>query len=80
MSNRLSRLTRFAYYQDGIAYRKSSFSNTSCVSVGVVKDANGEVTGVKVGDTKNPSNQPHDYTVEEWKAFLASAKSGGFDI
>lgn len=58
-----------------VAFTKSSFCTLdACVEVG--HDAG----DVLVRDSKHPETQPLRFTAEEWRAFLAGARDGGFDI
>lgn len=57
-------------------WRKSSFSSeqTNCVEFRRVAD------GVEVRNSKRPDAGTVAYTDSEWKAFLAGAKAGEFDL
>ncbi|MGH3948241.1 MAG: DUF397 domain-containing protein [Pseudonocardiaceae bacterium] len=57
-------------------WRKSSYSGSesACVEVKITDD------GVLVRDTKDRSKPAHSYTHPEWRAFIAGAKDGEFDI
>lgn len=57
-------------------WRKSSFSGkqTNCVEFRRTDD------GVEVRNSKRPEAGTIGYTVEEWRAFIAGAKAGEFDI
>ncbi|WP_203824522.1 DUF397 domain-containing protein [Actinoplanes palleronii] len=58
-----------------LPWRTSSFcNNTSCVEVAVTPDF------VAVRDSKNLQLQALTYTTEEWRQFIAGAKSGEFDV
>ncbi|MGW9478322.1 DUF397 domain-containing protein [Saccharomonospora azurea] len=58
------------------AWRKSSFSaaQTNCVEFRRTPD------GVEVRNSKRPEAGTVAYTDSEWKAFIAGAKNGEFDI
>jgi uncharacterized protein DUF397 len=61
-----------------LRWRKSSFSGNgggSCVEVG--QDADGMIL---VRDTKDRSQPMHRYTPDEWRAFVAGARNGEFDL
>jgi uncharacterized protein DUF397 len=57
-------------------WRKSSRSNGQgdCVEVAEVMDAIG------VRDSKDPTGSVLTFTVAEWRAFVAGAKDGEFDL
>lgn len=78
-NNCIPNLSQYAYSVDGVTYYKSSFSNNSCVTVGMEKDEKGKVVAIKVGDSKHPHDPPKTYTVAEWEAFLSAARAGGFE-
>lgn len=54
-------------------WRKSSFSNNSCVETAAYRG------GVAVRDSKNPTAGFLVYTPDEWRAFLAGVRNGEFD-
>lgn len=59
------------------AFRKSSFSgadNPACVEVGFV------TAEVMLRDSKDQGGPVLRFTTDEWKAFLAGAKAGEFDL
>jgi hypothetical protein len=60
-----------------IAFKKSSFSthNGACVEAAL----SGAGT-VFVRDTKDRSKPAHEYTYDEWDAFIQGAKAGEFDL
>jgi hypothetical protein len=62
----------------GAAWRKSSYSGTNggnCVEVA------GNLPGiVAVRDSKNPDGPTLAFTTDEWRAFLAGASAGEFDL
>ncbi|HXL88606.1 MAG TPA: DUF397 domain-containing protein [Streptosporangiaceae bacterium] len=61
-----------------LRWRKSSFSGnggTSCVAVGQGDDGT-----VHVCDTKDWTRPAHQYTQEEWRAFVAGVRNGEFDL
>jgi hypothetical protein len=56
-------------------WRKSSYSgNNGCVEVGLAGDQ------VVVRDSKDRSGPALRFTPEEWRAFLAGARDGEFDL
>lgn len=56
-------------------WRTSSFCSTgSCVEVAMTAGL------ILVRDTKKPDQPPLMYTKEEWRDFIAGAKSGEFDV
>lgn len=64
----------------GVSWRISSFSNnagTSCVEAGPLGDGSGRVA---VRHSHHPEGSVVVYTREEWKAFVAGARSGEFDF
>jgi hypothetical protein len=73
-----------------VGYRKSSFSGIDCIEVGWTKSsASGancvevsaaEADTVLVRDTKDRSKPPHEFTREEWIAFVKGVKAGEFDL
>lgn len=58
------------------AWRKSSRSNGSgaCVEVAAVDGV------IAVRDSKNPTGPALVFTAAEWKAFVAGARDGEFDL
>jgi len=62
-------LTRAAWYKS-----TRSSGNGNCVEVAVVDDA------VGVRDTKDRSGPVLVFTASEWRAFIAGAKDGEFDL
>jgi Domain of unknown function (DUF397) len=62
-----------------LRWRKSSYSGnggTSCVEVGQADDGM-----ILVRDTKDHCHGPvHRYTAAEWRAFVAGARDGEFDL
>jgi Domain of unknown function (DUF397) len=64
---------------DRIAWRKSSFSGSNggaCVEVGQADDGT-----ILVRDTKDCGRGPvHRYSAAEWRAFIAGARNGEFDL
>jgi hypothetical protein len=65
---------------DYIAWRKSSFSGSNggaCVEVG----QSGDDGVILVRDTKDHGQGPiHRYSAAEWRAFIAGARNGEFDL
>jgi hypothetical protein len=57
-------------------WRKSSYSGngTNCVEVAIIDDV------IAVRDSKNRSGPALRFTCSEWRAFLAGAKDGEFDL
>jgi hypothetical protein len=57
-------------------WRKSSYSssNANCVEVRASAD------GVDVRDTKDREGPSLGFTPDEWRAFIAGAKAGEFDL
>lgn len=57
-------------------WRKSSFSSqtTNCVEFRRVEG------GVEVRNSKRPDEATVSYTDSEWRAFIAGAKAGEFDL
>ncbi len=55
---------------------KSSYSGngTNCVEVAIADD------GIAVRDSKDRSGPALQFTSSEWRAFLAGAKDGEFDL
>jgi hypothetical protein len=62
-------LTRAAWHKS-----TRSSGNGNCVEVAVVDDA------VGVRDTKDRSGPVLVFTASEWRAFVAGAKDGEFDL
>jgi len=62
-------LTRAAWYKS-----TRSSGNGNCVEVAVVDDA------VGVRDSKDRSGPVLVFTASEWRAFVAGAKDGEFDL
>jgi hypothetical protein len=61
--------------RDGI-FRKSGDSDTGgCVEVAALPAG-----GVQVRDTKDRDGGTQTYTDREWRAFIAGAKRGEFDL
>jgi Domain of unknown function (DUF397) len=61
--------------RDGV-FRKSGDSDTGgCVEVAAMPGG-----GVHVRDTKNRESGTQEYTDHEWRAFIAGAKRGEFDL
>lgn len=63
--------------QSATPFSKSSFSgasNPNCVEVGFV------TSEVLMRDSKDPEGPVLHFTIDEWKAFLAGAKAGEFDL
>lgn len=58
-----------------VRFRKSSFSQLSCVEVAPLP--NGRFA---LRDSKDVSKPAHEFTADEWAAFIAGAKSGEFDF
>jgi Domain of unknown function (DUF397) len=57
-------------------YRKSTFSsNGNCVEVRRIADGN-----ISLRDSKNPAKPAHEFTPQEWVAFLAGVRNGEFDL
>jgi hypothetical protein len=59
---------------EDLAWRKSSFSDSSCVEAAPCGDGR-----VAVRDSKNPTHGHLIYEAAEWKAFLAGVRNGEFD-
>jgi hypothetical protein len=59
---------------ESLDWRKSSFSNASCVEVAPYGDG-----GVAVRDSKNPLGAVLIYEDHEWRAFIAGVRNGEFD-
>jgi len=53
---------------------KSSYTNTECVEVHIAPD------WIAVRDSKNPDGPVLQFNPAEWRAFLAGAKDGEFDL
>jgi hypothetical protein len=61
--------------RDGV-FRKSDGSDTAgCVEVAALLGG-----GVQVRDTKDREGGTQTYTDHEWRAFIAGAKRGEFDL
>jgi len=63
---------------DRLPWRKSSFSGSNggaCVEVAQLPDG-----GRAVRDSKNPDGARLAFTPDEWRAFIAGAKDGAFDL
>jgi len=62
---------------DGVAWRRSSYSGDAgeCVETAVLADQH-----VAVRDSKHPAGAVLIYTPAEWRAFIAGAKAGEFDL
>lgn len=58
-----------------VHYRKSSFSQLTCVEVAPLPDGR-----FALRDTKDRSKPPHEFTAAEWAAFVAGVKVGEFDF
>ena len=59
---------------EDMQFRKSSFTNGTCVEVAT--GTNGEVF---VRDSKSPQVATLQFTPTEWQAFLMGVKAGEFD-
>lgn len=58
-----------------IKYAKSSYSGAyGCVEVALFTD------GVFLRDSKNLDKEPHHFTPQEWRAFVAGVRDGEFDL
>jgi hypothetical protein len=60
---------------DSDPYRKSSFSQLTCVEVAPLPDG-----CFALRDTKDRTQAPHHFTSAEWAAFVAGVKVGEFDF
>jgi hypothetical protein len=62
---------------DGLKWRKASHSSDGgqCVETAVLPDDR-----VAVRDSKHPDEAILIYTPAEWRAFIAGAKAGEFDL
>jgi hypothetical protein len=62
---------------EALAWRKSSHSGdeAACVETAVLPDHR-----VAVRDSKHPADAVLIYTPAEWRAFIAGAKAGEFDL
>ena len=59
----------------GFTWRTSSYCTTgACVEIAFDGDS------VLVADSKEDRRQALQYTKDEWRAFIAGAKNGEFDI
>ncbi|WP_028927949.1 DUF397 domain-containing protein [Pseudonocardia acaciae] len=60
-----------------MTWRKSSYSpnegRPTCVEVMHAE------TKVAIRDSKNPTQPPHHFTTDEWRAFIHGVKNGEFD-
>lgn len=63
--------------RDGLSWRKSSHSGdeAACVETAVLPDER-----VAVRHSKHPADAVLIYTPAEWRAFIAGAKAGEFDL
>jgi hypothetical protein len=59
---------------DGLQWRKSSFSNNTCVEAALYGDGR-----IAVRDSKTPSAGFLLYDAAEWRAFLAGVHNGEFE-
>jgi hypothetical protein len=59
---------------DELDWRKSSFSNASCVETAAYGDGR-----VAVRDSKDPAAGFLLYEAAEWRAFLSGVRNGEFD-
>ena len=59
---------------DGLQWRKSSFSNQTCVEAAPYGDGR-----VAVRDSKDPAGGFLLYEAAEWRAFLAGVHNGEFE-
>lgn len=60
-----------------VPWRKSSYSGnqgSECVEVALAEDR------IALRDSKDPQGPALVFTASEWKAFLAGAKDGEFDL
>ncbi len=62
---------------EALVWRKSSHSSDAgeCVETAVLADQQ-----VAVRDSKHPADAVLIYTPAEWRAFIAGAKAGEFDL
>ncbi|WP_007025136.1 DUF397 domain-containing protein [Saccharomonospora iraqiensis] len=62
-----------------LAWTKSSYSNPNgnCVEFAAATDGSGDVL---IRHSKHPEAGVIRYTAAEWRAFLAGAKDGEFDL
>jgi hypothetical protein len=63
---------------DGVIWRKSSYSGSNggdCVEIAVLSDASRAVR-----DSKDPGGPVLAVAPDEWRAFTAAIKAGGFDL
>jgi hypothetical protein len=61
-----------------LQWRKSSYSGSNggaCVEIAVLADG-----GRAVRDSKNPDGGKLALTADDWRAFVAGAKDGQFDV
>lgn len=57
-------------------YKKSTFSGGGgCVEVRLLTDGT-----VGLRDSKDVAKPPHVFTEHEWRAFIAGARAGEFDL
>jgi hypothetical protein len=61
-----------------VTWRKSSYSGAN--GGGCVEIAQFPAAAVGVRDSKNPEGPSLLLTVDEWRAFVAGAKTGQFDL
>ena len=61
--------------RDGRFRKASDSERTGCVEVAAMPGG-----GVQVRDTKNREGGTQAYTDHEWRAFIAGAKRGEFDL
>lgn len=59
---------------ESLSWRKSSFTNGSCVEVAAYGDGR-----IAVRNSKRPAEGFLLYDADEWKAFLAGVHNGEFD-
>jgi hypothetical protein len=62
---------------DGLVWRTSSHTadGNQCVEVAVLPDRR-----VAIRDSKHPDEAILIYTPDEWRAFIAGARAGEFDL
>ncbi len=57
-------------------YTRSTFCcNGGCVEVQLLKEGN-----IALRDSKNTTKESHEFTPNEWIAFLAGVRNGEFDL
>jgi Domain of unknown function (DUF397) len=61
-----------------VTWRKSSYSGSS--GGGCVEVAQFPASAIAVRDSKDPDGPRLVFTLDEWQAFVASVKTGGFDL